>query len=68
MSKIVVGKPVQASEASNGYNTPEELHGWFEIAEKQHSWNTGVMGWEWAETKILNHWISTIYPNSTLSQ
>ena len=65
LNKIVVGKPVQTSEASNGYVDPNTLHDWFVKANGDFSWNTGVMGWEWAQNDILKKWISSIYPSSS---
>jgi hypothetical protein len=56
---------VQTSEASNGYVAPSDLNSWFKSAGNAFGWNAGVMGWEWAETSILNNWIGTIYPNNT---
>ena len=64
MNKIVVGKPVTVSGASNGYVAPQDLHNWFQSASSL-GWNAGVMGWEWADTSTLNQWIATIYPNNT---
>jgi len=60
LNKIVVGKPVTASSASNGWVAPATLGGWFKTAKSSLGWNTGVMGWEWSSNSVAA-WIAAIF-------
>ena len=62
LKKIVVGKPVTSTDASNGYINPSSLGNYMEEAKSSIGWSTGVMGWVWAGTQT-GDWINTIYPS-----
>jgi len=62
MSKIVVGKYVTQSDASNGWVEPATLHQFFTQAGSQLGWHAGVMGWEWGDAGTCRNWIHAIYP------
>jgi len=63
LSAIVVGKPVQTSDANSGYVTPADLSTFFTQAAGM-GWNAGVMGWQWSSSNpsITASWIQAIYP------
>jgi hypothetical protein len=46
LNKIVIGKPLDAGKASNGYTHPSLLHQCVYQA-RQQGWNGGIMFWEW---------------------
>ncbi|OXC68759.1 hypothetical protein AYX13_02685 [Cryptococcus neoformans] len=48
LDKIVIGKPLEPSSASNGYMSASDLHQCVSEA-KEKGWNAGVMFWEWSE-------------------
>jgi len=60
LSRIVVGKPVLSSDASNGYVADTTLHSYFSSAGSI-GWSTGVMGWQWHSATTNQQWISAIY-------
>lgn len=45
LDKLVIGKPANAGDASNGYIAPATLAGCLEQA-KEKGWNAGAMVWE----------------------
>jgi len=61
LSKIVVGKPVENSDASNGYVADGTLGTYFKSAQTNIKWSTGVMGWQWHDQTTNQEWISAIY-------
>jgi len=62
LSKLVVGKPVNANDAGQGYISASAIHSIFTQAQSQLGWNAGVMGWEWHDPATNSNWIKTIYP------
>ncbi|KAI9632985.1 glycoside hydrolase superfamily [Dioszegia hungarica] len=46
LNKIVIGKPLDAGKASNGYMSPQDLNVCVNQARGK-GWNGGVMFWEW---------------------
>jgi len=62
MSKIIVGKPMLTSDASNGYVEPAELGGIFTEAEHTLKWNRGVMVWQWHGQQTSQLWVNSVYP------
>ncbi|WVO13809.1 hypothetical protein L204_101432 [Cryptococcus depauperatus] len=46
LDKIVIGKPLDAGAANDGYMSPSDLNECVNQA-KQKGWNGGVMFWEW---------------------
>lgn len=46
LDKIVIGKPLDAGKADNGYMSPESLNACVKMARGK-GWNGGVMFWEW---------------------
>jgi len=59
---IVIGKPVETTDAGSGWVAASDLGSWFSQANSQLGWNTGVMGWEWGIQSDLITWIHSIYP------
>ncbi len=48
LKKLVVGKPVTASDASNtGYVSPDSLGEWITKAYNDHKFYAGVMYWQY---------------------
>jgi len=62
LSKIVVGKYIATSDASNGYIAPGTLHTYFTQAKSNLNWNTGVMAWVWGDSASASSWIHAVYP------
>jgi len=56
-SKLVVGKPANSGDASNGYIAPATLAGCIAQAKNQ-GWNGGVMSWEFPDAAAS--WIQTV--------
>ncbi|KAF9475014.1 glycoside hydrolase [Pholiota conissans] len=57
LSKLVIGKPGIASDASNGFISPSALAGCVEQA-KSKGWSAGVMVWEFPDAAAA--WIKTV--------
>ncbi|KAI0034855.1 glycoside hydrolase family 18 protein [Vararia minispora EC-137] len=57
LSKLVIGKPAQASDASNGYIAPATLAGCL-VQAKSKGWGAGVMTWEYPQAN--SSWIQTV--------
>lgn len=49
LNKIVIGKPLDAASAANGYMSAETLNSCVKQATK-NGWNGGVMYWEWQKS------------------
>jgi len=64
LSKIVVGKPVTAADASNGWLSGSALAGLFNQAKSDLGWNTGVMGWVWNDATTCKGFVSAVYGGS----
>jgi len=62
LSKIVVGKYILTSDASNGYIAPATLHTYFQTAQTNLGWNAGVMAWVWGDASTAAAWIRAVYP------
>jgi len=60
LPKLVVGKYVLTSDASNGYMSPEQLHDSFKQAATQFHWNSGVMFWQ-MHPSTTSALLNTIY-------
>ncbi|TCD71831.1 hypothetical protein EIP91_003174 [Steccherinum ochraceum] len=56
-SKLVIGKPANQGDASNGYVAPATLAGCVSQA-KAKGWNGGVMSWEFPDAAAS--WIQTV--------
>ncbi|KAH8103588.1 glycoside hydrolase family 18 protein [Cristinia sonorae] len=56
-NKVVLGKPANGADASNGYIPPSTLAGCVSQATSQ-GWNGGVMAWEFPEAS--SSWIHTV--------
>jgi len=64
MEKIVLGKPVRQSDASNGQMSTSQLNAVIKQANLM-GWNSGIMGWLYRGKQESGEWIQAIYPNST---
>ena len=53
LNKIVIGKPLDAGKASNGYTDPALLHQCVYQA-RQQGWNGGIMFWEWTSVSSIS--------------
>jgi len=62
LNKIVVGKYITTSDASNGYIAPATLHNIFQQARSDLGWNAGVMAWVWGDPSTCAAWIKAVYP------
>ena len=67
LNKLVVGKPLLTSDASNGYVDPTVLGQWFVEAQSNLGWNAGVMTWQWHNQDISKSWLQAIYPPLNLT-
>lgn len=47
LNKFVVGKPMRQTDASTGYNTPEEINSIILQAKTLLGWNAGIMTWQY---------------------
>jgi len=65
LSKIIVGKYVHPNDAGNGWIDPATMGQYFQQANSQLGWNSGVMGWEWYDNVTGAAWIDAIYPSHT---
>ncbi|KAJ7504340.1 glycoside hydrolase family 18 protein [Mycena galericulata] len=61
LSKLVIGKPANSGEATNGYMAPATLAGCLETAKSQ-GWNAGAMVWEYPGAAAS--WIQTVRAQS----
>ncbi|EKM50458.1 glycoside hydrolase family 18 protein [Phanerochaete carnosa HHB-10118-sp] len=61
LSKLVIGKPATASDASNGYMPTSTLATCVEQAQSQ-GWNAGVMVWEFPDAAAA--WITAVRADS----
>ncbi|KAF7288409.1 Glycoside hydrolase family 18 protein [Mycena chlorophos] len=61
LSKLVIGKPAQAGDASNGYMDPGTLAGCLETAKGQ-GWDGGVMTWQYPDGDSA--WIEEVRADS----
>jgi len=57
LNKLVIGKPAQSSDATNGYIDPSTLAGCVSQA-KAKGWSAGVMTWEYPQATAS--WIQTV--------
>lgn len=64
LAAIVVGKPLESSDAPNGYVTPADLGAYVAMAGKEIGWAAGVMAWSWDEADGAA-WIAAVYPPGT---
>jgi len=65
LSKILVGKPVEPTDATNGYVQPALLGHYLAAAEfdAEVSWpDTGVAGYKWSNSSYDSAWIDQVYP------
>jgi chitinase len=62
LNKLIVGKPMLPSDASNGYIDPTILGQWFDNANKSLGWNAGVMTWQWHGLATSQLWLNKVYP------
>lgn len=60
LGSIVVGKPLESSDAGNGWVSAASLHDFVSAAGSQIGWATGVMNWAW-NTADGPSWIHTVY-------
>jgi chitinase len=58
-SKLVLGKPLQPSDASTGYVSASDLHAF--LSNSSSLGVPGVMAWAW-DTEAGPVWIDTVYP------
>ncbi|KAF9475015.1 glycoside hydrolase [Pholiota conissans] len=61
MSKIVIGKPATASQASNGFMSTSTLASCLKQA-KASGWNGGAMVWQWQQAP--SSWITAVRASS----
>ncbi|KAJ7180662.1 glycoside hydrolase family 18 protein [Mycena filopes] len=61
LSKLVIGKPATAGEASNGFMSASTLAGCLATAKSQ-GWNAGAMVWEYPGAATA--WIKTVRASS----
>ncbi|TFY79025.1 hypothetical protein EWM64_g4988, partial [Hericium alpestre] len=57
LNKLVIGKPANSGDASDGYIDPTTLAGCVSQAKSQ-GWNAGVMTWEYPDAGAA--WIKTV--------
>ncbi|EIW79384.1 glycoside hydrolase family 18 protein [Coniophora puteana RWD-64-598 SS2] len=57
LDKLVIGKPADSGDATNGYMDPTTLAGCLETAKGQN-WDAGVMVWEYPDAAAS--WIETV--------
>lgn len=59
-SKLVIGKPMLVSDASNGYNSPQQLNSFFHTAQ---SWDyiINVMTWQHHSFQEDTDWLNQVY-------
>lgn len=62
LNKIVVGKPMLASDASTGYVNLSSLGLWFKQAEQELTWNGGLMFWQWHDYTTSKEALEKVYP------
>lgn len=62
LNAMVVGKPLEANDASNGWVAAADLHTWFVQAQAATNWSAGVMCWSW-DISDSAAWIQTVYPS-----
>jgi chitinase len=62
LNKIVVGKPMFASDASTGFVNLSQLGLWFKQAEQELNWNAGVMFWQWHDYTTAKQALDQVYP------
>jgi len=60
VEKLVVGKPVTTSDASNGWVSGPNLGSFVRQARDDFGWNSGIMGWVWRDSST-GDWIRSIY-------
>jgi len=59
LHKIVLGKPVTGSDASNGYLEASAINAMIKTARTEMGWNAGIMGWQWGDPQTLSTWVQT---------
>ena len=58
---IVVGKPLDTSDAGSGWVSASDLHTFVGQGKQMYGWSAGVMNWAWS-TAGGPLWIHTVYP------
>lgn len=65
INKFILGKPMQTTDASTGYNTPQEINSIMLSAKNNIGWsNGGIMTWQWCYNvanpeDFARNWLST---------
>lgn len=62
LHKLLLGKPVTSSDASNGYLDPTAINAIVRQAASEMGWNAGIMGWQWGDPQTLSSWVQTAWP------
>jgi len=66
LNKIVVGKPMLVSDASNGYVNPSQLGLWFNQAKQELNWNAGLMFWQFHDYETCKQSLDQVYPQTAI--
>lgn len=67
LNKIVVGKPMLASDASTGYVNLSSLGLWFNQAKQELNWNAGLMFWQWHDYETSKSALDKVYPSASVN-